>query len=62
MGADAGKNIKKKYSSIMFLLLIASITVTTTVHIFHVIISMSHRDNIAVTSGIQTYAVPSMLK
>lgn len=52
------------FSGIFFLPLIARTTVTTTVHIFPLIISMrlAGIEKIAVISGTQTYAVPSMLK
>ena len=56
--------ILKAFYGIFFFSLIARITVTTTVHIFPLIITMrlAGIEKIAVISGTQTYAVPSMLK
>lgn len=57
------KNLKA-FSGIFFLPLIARKTVTTTAHIFPLIISRRFAgiEIIAVISGTQTYAVPCMLK
>ena len=62
--AQVQEKCQKKKSQGFFLLLIARTTVTTTEHIFPLIISMhlTGFEKITVISGSQTYAVRSMLK